>query len=486
MTETEDTILARAESYIEALFPRMRANDRLTLHYLLNRSQARAWMDLYNRQEAILEIVDPLKAVGNDLDHIVASRLLTRNLGNYATGYLTFGRNAPTTTDIIVPAGTRCTAGQYFFVTTAEGTIVAGTLNVSITARAETRGLMGNVADYTITAMYHSPPGIDSVINPLAFTGGTANETDNELRNRYIDLGTLPGLATPEIIERRLVDLSTISEAKVISRGLGDVEVIVDDSTGIIANNDDVIAELAISLAGGCQASGCIAAVATPTGNIEPVLDALGDPQDCAGGFVWVRPKDFISASETFNVDYLIFGDTKKTGTVTIPIGTHRGDMIAVVLEDEMDRAISVPQKTFTGINTYDILLGLGVPGYLYNVPTTVTFAVTVSIVATDTPEANLAINVKTSLTNWLSEYSIGEQVEWSDLRSCATIAYAVAIEPEMRHQLMGTERPFIGINRITNFRVTFSKGFAQKDGDIIVLEEDEICKPGSVNVIVV
>lgn len=486
MTETEDSILARAESYIEALFPRMKANDRLTLHYLLNRSMARTWMDLYNRQETILTIVDPLKATGTDLEHIVASRLLVRRLGNYATGYLTFSINAPISSDVIVPAGTRCTAGDYFFVTTAEGIIVAGTTSISVAARSEIRGLMGNVADYTITAMYHPPPGVDSVTNSLAFSGGTADETDDELRNRFIDLGTLPGLATPEIIERRLVDLETISEASVISKGLGDVEIIVDDSLGITANNQDVIDELDLDLAGGCQASGCIAAIATPGGNIEPVLDANGDPEDCAGGLVWVRPIGFISVDDTFDVDYYITSEVLKTGTVTVPIGTHRGQMISVVLEDETDRAISIPQKVFAGLNEYDVLLGMGEAGLLYNVPTPVTFAVAITIVATDAPEANLATNIRDSIINWLSEYKIGEQVEWSDLRSCATIAYASAADPELRHQLTGSERPFLGVNRITNFRVTSSKGSAQRDGDIAVLEEDERAIAGSVSVTVV
>lgn len=559
---TEAEILEDLENYLEILLPRVKANDPLSLHFQAHAPMARALAGLYTKCEAILDKVDPLRATGTDLDAIVASRLLTRGLGDFATGSLTFSINSPSLTAITIPIGTRCKAGDSYFATTATGTLVAGTLDISVAATAEIRGTDGNVASYTITTIYSSLPGIDAVTNPLAFAGGTASETDAELRQRYIDVTTLPGLATVEMIERHLEDLDDVSEAKVVSRDGGDLEVIVDDSNGIATIDTDVTDELEALVAAGCQARGCLAAQAlasggtvivgeqvnespngalstftvdhafvadserlylngvvqlrgvdyTPTpstgtfailwtplpdialgdvltvdytsSTIAPVIDPISlTSADCAGGTVWVRPVGFISATDTFSISYVTTGGVTHVGTATVPIGTHRGELVAVTMASTADRAVSIPAQNFSGANDYDICIGLGVPNYLYNLPEEVTFTVTLNLIDTATPETDLANNIKDSITAWLSEYSIGENVEWSDLRNVVVLEYTAATDFSLRHSYTGSERPFIGIDRITSMSISGNGVSLTKDGDIASLEADQIAKCGTITV---
>ena len=484
---TEDSLVEDMENYIATLFPRFKAMDTLTLHYLLSRAIARVLFDLYGRIEEVLTIVDPLKATGEDLEHLCSSRLLTRELGDYATGTLTFGLNTPSLTAVTIPEGTRCKADEYVFITTESGTITAGTLSCGVAAQAEDRGTDGNVSIHTINQIYDDLPDVDYVDNLTAFTGGTEDETDDELRQRYIDITTLPGLATSEMVQRRLEDLEHVVEAIVQSRGSGDVEIVVDDTYGTTQNDDDIPDELDAVMATGCQACGCRAAVTVVSGNITPVTDPISlTDADCAGGYMFLRPTtDYISSDDTFDVDYVEAVAGTQTVSVTIPAGTRRGEMVQAPLNATDHRAVSIPTKAFTGAHVYDILLGMGEPGFLYNVPTDVTYDVTIAIVATDTPETDLADNIEASITNWFADYIIGEQVEWSDLRTCAILAYEAATNVSQKHELLGTERPFIGINRITSFSVVGSGDTLTKDGDISTLENDERAVLGTVTITV-
>lgn len=486
MTKTEAEIVAEVEEFMASMFPRMEANDTLTLHYILSRALGNSMVGLYERIEEVLDAVDILRAAGDDLEHLVSAHLLTRELGDYATGSLTFSRNTPALEDITIASGTRCRAGSQFFVTTAAGTISTGDVSTSIATRAEERGLDGNIAAHVVNDIYSSLPAVDTVDNPLAFSGGTADETDEELRQRYIDIVTLPGLATEEMLERHLEDLDDVSEALVINHGGGDVEVIVDYSGGIAATSDDIVEELETTLAAGCQGRGCHAAIATVGGNIESVIDPVSlTAADTYGGYVWLRPLEPVLAADSFDLDYRNIGGITQTVTATVPIGTQRGAMVLVDLGDTAERAVSIPVKAFTGSYGYDVLIGMGEAGYLYELPTDVTITVNLTIVGGDTPEADLADNIEASIQSWLDDYVIGEAVEWSDLRTVAVLEYSQPDNPTEKHVLQGTERPFIGIDRITSMYVFGGGGSMSHDGEIITLEADEIARAGDIFVTV-
>lgn len=486
MSKTEDEILEELETAMASMFPRLQANDPLTLHYILNRALAQTMATLYTDLEAVVDQVDVLQATGDDLEHLVSAHLLERELGEYATGYITFRRNTPPLEDITVPVGTKCRAGSLFFTTTVAGTMTAGDVTVSVAATCDTRGLVGNVAAYTITEIYSDLPAFDTCENPLAFSGGTEDEDDESLRQRYIDIVTLPGLATPAMLTRRLEDVEGVSEALVVNHGAGDVRVIVDYSGGYTDDSDDIIEELETCLAAGCQGRGCHAAVATVGGNIEPVIDPISlTSADTAGGHLWLRPLEPVLTEDTFDIDYRNVGGMTQTVTATVPAGTPRGRMVEVDLGDPSERAVLAVVKAFTGAYDYDVLIGMGEAGYLYEIPTDVTVTVNLTLVATDTPETDLADNIEASIEAWLGDYTIGEQIEWSDIRTCAVMAYEAATTPTEKHQIQGTERPFIGINRITSLYVSGGGSSMSMDGEIIVLEADQIARCGDVFVTV-
>jgi hypothetical protein len=133
---------------------------------------------------------------------------------------------------------------------------------------------------------------------------------------------------------------------------------------------------------------------------------------------------------------------------------------------------------TYEGDNSYDILIGMGEPGYLYNLPEPVSFAVYVNIGALEIVEPDLQELITQSITNWFGDYRIGERIEYSDIRNCLVIAYTAS----SNHEFLGTERSLRGINNLMCTVVGRGESISQ-DGQTIDLEEDEIAKLGSVEV---
>jgi hypothetical protein len=485
--KTEDEILEELEESMESMFPRLQAMDSLTLHYILNRALAQSLAILYTEIEAVVDQVDVLQATGDDLEHLVSAHLLTRTLGDCATGYLTFRRNVVPLEDITIPMGTKCRAGSLFFTVTSAGTMTTGDTTVSVPATCDSRGTDGNVAAYTVTEIYSELPAIDTVENPLAFSGGTEDEDDESLRQRYIDIVTLPGLATPAMLTRRLEDVAGVSEVLVVNHGYGDVQAIVDYSGGLTSDSDDIIEELETCLAAGCQGRGCHAAVATVGGDIASVIDPVSlSAADTAGGHLWLRPLEPVLADDTFDIDYRNVGGMTQTVTTTVPAGTPRGRMVKVDLGDPAERAVLVPDKAFTGAYAYDVLIGMGEAGYLYEIPSDVTVTVNLTITPTDTPETDLAANIQASIEAWLSDYAIGEVIQWSDLRTVTVVEYSTATTPTEKHVIQGDERVFVGVDKVVSMYVSGGGTSMSYDGEEITLESDQIARCGDVFVTIV
>lgn len=119
-----------------------------------------------------------------DLDAKAAQNSVTRDPGAYATGEL----EITTTSDsVVVDAGFRVTTDEtepLAFETTEEVTPAAGSTTVTAPLQAVQRGSAYNVGSGTITQMPSPPPGVQSVTNPTATTGGENAETNAELRAR--------------------------------------------------------------------------------------------------------------------------------------------------------------------------------------------------------------------------------------------------------------------------------------------------------------
>lgn len=124
---------------------------------------------------------------GGDLDDFVRNFGMERLKGQFASGTLTFSRTTSTTT-VTIPVGTQVssqTVPPQTAQTTIGATMNVGQTSVDVPALVIIPGPDGNVLATTLTALATNVDGVSSVTNANAFTGGTSDETDDQLRYRF-------------------------------------------------------------------------------------------------------------------------------------------------------------------------------------------------------------------------------------------------------------------------------------------------------------
>ena len=474
---TVDQLTKDLEDAQADMLPDQKSMDKLTLHYIANRMWAAGLNKCYVELERGLTDIDVLKASGAKLDAVVAHVVIGGRLpGDYATGALNFSTAYPATEAIVIPAGTKAyvilqDGTKIYYVTTEAGSIAIGGTQAAIAARAVERGLEGNIAAYRILQMISRITGITAVENQLDFDGGTAEETDAALRERYFDAIQAPGKATMSMLERALNDIPTIAEVKVLNYGSGDMGVLVDYSEGIAAASAEIVAALEANIAAGTQARGTLGA----TTNLS-ASQVMND--DVYGGQIWVRPRNFVAIQDTFSLTYQDSEGATKTANVTIPAATHRGEMIAAAMYNSASRAKKILTVTPSGNNSYDILLGMGEAGYLYNLPELIEVGVVAHIRLTDTPETGLVDTIEASLAAFLGAYKIGENLEYSDVQRFMENLYDATADEHLGRSLKG-------IDEVVSLQVTGGGQAAVKNGDKITVEEDWRIESGLINIVV-
>ena len=470
---TVAALVKRLEDAQAAMLLGQVSMDKLTMHYLANLTVADQLRSCYQQIEDGLAGIDILKASGAKLEAIVSHVLIGgRLLGEYATGTITFTASYAANQEIQIPAGTKAYAiledgTKIYFETTVAGSIPIGEMQASVAARAVERGPSGNIGPYQIIAMVSRITGVSSVENVLPFTGGTEDESDDALRERYFDAIQAPGKATILMLDRALNDV--VAEAQVVSYGSGDLGILVDYAGGIEETSDDIVNIIAENIAAGTQARGCLGA--TIDGASSQVL-----MDDVYGGLIWVRPRCFVAAEDTFSLEYLDMVGQTRTSTVTVPAATHRGDMIRANMEALGDRAKKIVSVTPSGINSYDLLLGMGEAGYLYNLPELIETSITATIRLTDTPETGLVESIKASLRAFLGAFRIGERLEYSDVLRFFQNLYDPSAD-----DCIG--RAFKGIDEILELTVSGGQQTATKIGDRILVEEDWRIEAGEIGI---
>lgn len=129
-------------------------------------------------------------ATGEYLDKHASVRGLTRKSATYATGELTFSLSDYAVQQVFIPTGTVVSTNSSHplqFETTQDAVINAGELSVTVGARALVSSESYNVLPKEITVMVTPPAGVASVVNKKAFTGGSDEESDEDLRARVLD-----------------------------------------------------------------------------------------------------------------------------------------------------------------------------------------------------------------------------------------------------------------------------------------------------------
>lgn len=134
---------------------------------------------------------------GSEVDTWCADFGLFRLPATPAAGAVTFSRNTSGLAALI-PVGTtvRSTDGTQSFIVTTDpsnlawnGTgyaVAANALSVILPVQAAVGGSAGNVQPGTVTVLTSAIPGIDTVTNALAFSGGIDPESDAALRARFL------------------------------------------------------------------------------------------------------------------------------------------------------------------------------------------------------------------------------------------------------------------------------------------------------------
>jgi uncharacterized phage protein gp47/JayE len=189
-----------------------------------------------------LKIMFPMWAYDEWLDYHAKGRGITRKPANAASGELLItgipGTTIPAGFKFAAPATADSPAIEY--QTTEKYTIGEdGTVRVQITAVEP--GIKGNVPSNTVTLMMTPIKGITSVTNEAAITGGTEVESDDELRNRIMEIDAASEasfVGSDDDYKRWAEEVPGVGTALVMPEwaGPGTVKVVVIDANGQPAN----------------------------------------------------------------------------------------------------------------------------------------------------------------------------------------------------------------------------------------------------------
>lgn len=179
----------------------------------------------------------PQTAQGEYLDHHAQLRALERKKAAQAQGIVRFLGDGSSTMDRTIPAGTICmTPGLVRFETTQDAVMMAGTSHVDVPVRAVEPGTSGNVIAGSVHSLSAAPIGVTGCTNPLAMTGGTNAEDDEQLRARILDsFLRLPNGANSAFYEQEALSFDEVAAAVALprNRGIGTVDVVVATSQGV-------------------------------------------------------------------------------------------------------------------------------------------------------------------------------------------------------------------------------------------------------------
>ncbi|MBQ3404923.1 MAG: baseplate J/gp47 family protein, partial [Oscillospiraceae bacterium] len=173
----------------------------------------------------------PQTASGEYLDYHAQMRGLSRNRAEKAAGTMRFIIDQQLPYDVPVAAGTICrTVTGLTFVTVEDRTIPAGELSCDVVCQAGEAGAEGNVPAAAVVYMVNAPVGVSSCTNIGTFTGGSDEESDDELRARVLSsYRSLPNGANAAYYREEALSISGVAAVKVLpkKRGLGTVDLVI-------------------------------------------------------------------------------------------------------------------------------------------------------------------------------------------------------------------------------------------------------------------
>jgi len=172
-----------------------------------------------------------------------------------ATGLVTFLRNTVSSTAPFIPLGTLVKTGdgtQQFqvyadptnpaYLTALGGySLASGTASVTVSVQAVNAGSQGNVSAGTVNLVASTIPsgGVDTVINPAAFTNGVDAESDGTLKARFVAFIASLSKATEGALTYAIQSIQTGLQVAIHEQidpngatDYGMVTIYVDDGSG--------------------------------------------------------------------------------------------------------------------------------------------------------------------------------------------------------------------------------------------------------------
>ena len=181
-------------------------------------------------------------SIGSDADSWVQDFGMTRLAATYASGSVVLSSFSPATQSATINTGAtvRTSDGsQTFAVVNGPYMRQTGTASVTVQVQATVPGTAGNVQSGVVNVLGTAIPGIDTVSNPTAFTGGQAAETDSSLRLRFVTFINTRAQATEQAFVYAIIsvqqNLTYSIQENIAADGSslpGHVHIIVDDGSG--------------------------------------------------------------------------------------------------------------------------------------------------------------------------------------------------------------------------------------------------------------
>ncbi|MDH7597503.1 MAG: baseplate J/gp47 family protein [Methanothrix sp.] len=470
-----ERIKAELQAIQMKLHPLMRDYSQYSPNTVINESIA---IQLHILQKLIAEKekeLNVLTATGAALDALVKDRLpFGRDQGTKARGTVKFSCIVPPTRDITIPKGTQVGAydadgNMYLFETAQDAVLEAGMDHVYVDIVAVEEGAKYNVAAGSITLILTPVSGIDAVTNEYDMAGGTDQEDDESLRQRYIYAPIATGRATVQLVKEHLEALTDsdgnrlVREAGVQPIGLGDVTITVDPVNGPLDDVDAICNEIKKNIAAGITACGVKTAI------LKPLYQAYA-LDDSAGGYIWVRCTEPLLNNVTLSLTYTDTLGAERTATVNIPAPVPTGYCVKATLESSETLAKVVTASSYDGEGSFDVLIGLGDYPFLYTTAELVPVSVYLKVRAFSGATSALRSQLENSIQSLLGDYRIGERLEYSDVLQAVFVDYE-------------TKTPITGIDEVISLNVTIKDTTLYSVGQSYGLEADERVIAGPVNV---
>lgn len=177
---------------------------------------------LYQKMERVYLSAFIDTSEGINLEQVVAVLGIKRGLPDYATGTVSFTRDAGKD-NIIIPMGTLVSTEEgsgktkKVYQTIEEKTLAPDMITLDVKVQSVERGEEYDAAEAEISVMPRPIPGIKSVTNKgKVRVTGKKRETDEELRERAKNTLISSGKATRLSIENTLLSMPGVTDVKVV------------------------------------------------------------------------------------------------------------------------------------------------------------------------------------------------------------------------------------------------------------------------------